>query len=156
MNKVLTVDPGHVTGFSIWEDGDLAYAGQEDLEEFVAAVGWHFGVWPESAPSHPQVEANLKEHIAGVGCLIIEDWALYPWKLQKMAWDKCHTARGIGALQYICHAADVPYVLQPAKIKESAVAGGAEEQFLRPLHENRHANDAIMHGVYYYLTEGNG
>jgi hypothetical protein len=49
----------------------------------------------------------------------------------------------------------VPYTLQPAKIKETAVAGGAEEKFLRPLHENRHANDAIMHGTYFLLQKGN-
>jgi hypothetical protein len=91
----------------------------------------------------------------GIEHVVIEDWSLYPWKLKDLAWDKCRTARGIGGLELACDIANVPYTLQPAKIKETAVAGGAEEKFLRPLHENRHANDAIMHGVYFLLQKGN-
>ena len=45
--------------------------------------------------------------------------------------------------------AGVSLVLQPAAIKKSAIAAGAEELFMTPLHENRHANDAIMHGIFF-------
>lgn len=153
MSKILTIDPGETTGFSTWEDGELVYAGQHELDEFVLAVAWHFSAWPESAPAY-RGDQELLGYLSGVNTLVVEDWSLYPWKLQEMAWDKCRTARGIGGLQLVCQTADVPFILQPAKIKDTAVAAGAEEQFLRPLHENRHANDAIMHGVYYHLTKG--
>jgi hypothetical protein len=33
---------------------------------------------------------------------------------------------------------------------------GAEQLFVEPLHENRHANDAIRHGVYYLATQTPG
>jgi hypothetical protein len=33
------------------------------------------------------------------------------------------------------------------------VAGGAEQLFYTPLRENRHQNDAIMHGVFYLVVE---
>lgn len=153
MSKVLTIDPGESTGFSVWEDGELEYAGTHELDEFVLAVAWHFGAWPESAPPYTG-DQEILDRLKGVGTLVCEDWALYPWELPNLGWDKCRTARGIGGLQLVCQAADVPFILQPAKIKETAVAAGAEEQFLRPLHENRHANDAIMHGVYYHLQKG--
>jgi hypothetical protein len=42
--KFLTVDPGESTGFSTWEDDDLLYAGQADLDEFVRAVARALGV----------------------------------------------------------------------------------------------------------------
>ncbi len=150
--KVLTIDPGESTGFSVWEDGELEYAGTHELDEFVIGVGCHFHAQPDSSPLRGDPE--LLSRLNGVGIVVCEDWALYPWELPNLGWDKCRTARGIGALQYVCQVADVPFVLQPASIKDTAVAAGAEELFLRPLHENRHANDAIMHGVVYHLQKG--
>lgn len=88
----------------------------------------------------------------GVRRLVVEDWALYPWALKGLAWDKCRTARAIGQLELIARQFDLELVLQPAKIKEGAVAAGAENLFSTPLHENRHQNDAIMHGTFYIAT----
>lgn len=145
--KFLTVDPGEHTGWSTWTDGDLVTAGTLELDEFVPSVAAALGV-PYGGP----IEEEAVAAITGVELLVIEDWALYPWKLQSLAWDKCRTARAIGALEFIAKAAGKPYILQPASIKDAAVAGGAEDLFYRPLHENRHQNDAIMHGVYANLT----
>jgi hypothetical protein len=71
-----------------------------------------------------------------------------------MDFDKCRTARAIGAIEYICRASGVPYVLQGAKIKDTAQAAGVEELYLAPVHENRHANDALQHYVFYNLKRG--
>lgn len=87
------------------------------------------------------------------GRVVCEDWRLYPDKMHALAWDQCRTARVIGALRFICRTMHIPMVLQPAAIKERAKAGGAEEFFYKPLHENRHQNDAIMHYVFYTGTE---
>lgn len=87
--------------------------------------------------------------------VVCEDWRLYPWELRTghMDWDPCRTARLIGSITQFCRVRDIPLVLQPALIKERAVAAGAESYFSRPLRENRHANDAIMHGVYRNAVE---
>ena len=145
--KFLTVDPGEHTGWSTWTDGSLTDAGTLELDEFVPSVAAALEV-PYGGP----IEEETVAAITGIELLVIEDWALYPWKLQSLAWDKCRTARGIGALEFIAKAAGKPYILQPASIKDAAVAGGAEDLFFRPLDENRHQNDAIMHGVYANLT----
>jgi hypothetical protein len=79
--------------------------------------------------------------------IVCEDWRLYPWKMKELAFDQCRTARAIGGLYMIAQVFGLEFILQGAKIKEAAVAGGAEELFLTPLHENRHHNDSIMHGV---------
>jgi hypothetical protein len=83
----------------------------------------------------------------------MEDWRLYPDKLKQLEWDECRTARHIGAISLIARRADVPVILQGAKIKPDAESGGARELFYHPLHENRHQNDAIMHFFYYTQTE---
>jgi hypothetical protein len=142
--KFLTCDPGEHTGWSTWEDKTLLDAGTLELDEFVPSVAAALGV-----PTGGRPDAHTVEALEGVELVVIEDWALYPWKLQSLAWDKCRTARGIGALEFVCKAAGIPYVLQPASIKDAAKAAGAEDLFYRPLHENRHQNDAIMHGVHF-------
>lgn len=85
--------------------------------------------------------------------VVAEDWRLYPDKMKALAWDQCRTARVIGALKFICRYHTIPMILQPAAIKKQAQAAGAEELYYRPLHENRHQNDAIQHFVFYTQTE---
>lgn len=136
----LSVDPGEDTGWALWNDDELVEAGTSKLWEFIdrldAAIG---GITVVR-------DGDTWQSIDRVVC---EDWALYPWKLKEMGWNKCRTARGIGAVELLCRQANIELVLQPAKIKESAQAGGARNLYLRPLHENRHANDAIQHGFFF-------
>lgn len=89
-----------------------------------------------------------------LGAIVCEEWALYPWMLEKLAWDKCRTARGIGSLELLSRRFGIPIILQGADIKDGAMAAGAEALFLQPAHENRHANDATMHGVFYTARHG--
>jgi hypothetical protein len=88
-----------------------------------------------------------------IGRIVCEDWALYPWELRNMKWDKCRTARVIGALTMLAHQFSIEIVFQPAAIKDAAQKAGAEQLYYRPLRENRHANDAIQHFVYFTQTE---
>jgi hypothetical protein len=136
----ISIDPGEDTGWAIWDEGDLVQSSTDKLWDVIDAVS-------VSLLSAPPTD-DLPD-FGQVGRLVVEDWALYPWKLKSLGWDKCRTARGIGALEVIARIAGVPLVLQPAAIKKSAIAAGAEELFMTPLHENRHANDAVMHGVFF-------
>lgn len=88
----------------------------------------------------------------GIERIVIEDFVLYPpgvgdgpppW------WDQLITPRLIGAIQNIADLAGVPVDYQGAGIKSDALASAAAEDFSRPLYENRHENDATMHGTYY-------
>ena len=136
----ISIDPGEDTGWAIWEDDTLVDAATDKLWDVVDALSSAL-LSVDSIEDGPDFgEARL---------LVVEDWALYPWKLKSLSWDKCRTARGIGAIELIARLSKAELVLQPAAIKKAAVAAGAEELFMSPLHENRHANDAIMHGVFY-------
>jgi hypothetical protein len=148
MKLWLAVDPGETTGYSIWADGDLLYADQLPMWNFADAVY----KWAASGA----VPEELRSGFAGkFGCdeklsaMVVEQWQLYPWELQNLAWDECRTARVIGALTLTARQFGVKFILQGADIKKGAVASGAEALFLEPVHENRHANDATMHGAYW-------
>ncbi len=136
----ISIDPGEDAGWALWDDTRLLDAGTFKLWELIDKLSDAVG---------SAVIVDESDPWQRIEKFVIEDWALYPWKLKEMAWDKCRTARGIGALELIGRSANIPIDLQPAKIKESAISGGARELFRRPLHENRHANDAIMHGFWH-------
>ena len=132
-DKWITIDPGESTGWARWLGTNLVEAGQTPMWEYVDSL------W-----------ATVREE--SIRLVVCEDWVLYPWKAQELGWNPCRTARAIGAVQFITRTCGVNLVLQAAKIKEGAVAAGAENLYIKPLHPNRHANDAIQHGVYYLAT----
>jgi len=143
--KWISIDPGESTGWALWDSGNLVEASTDILWDVIDNL---CGV--SSIRENPELELQFPK----IDLIVMEDWALYPWKLKELGWDKCRTARGIGAIELICRVSGIELVLQPAAIKKGAVAAGAEELFLKPLHENRHANDAIMHGVFYMARNG--
>lgn len=149
----LTVDPGETTGWALWKGREKIDGGQDPLWDFIdyltdslICVGGDY----ENADG-PFVTKDET-----LGALIVEDWRLYPWVLASGAldFDACRTARGIGAIELLARLATIPIILQPATIKEMAKAAGAEELYVSPVHENRHQNDAIQHGVFYLAKEG--
>jgi hypothetical protein len=152
--KIVAMDPGESFGYCGGVDNELQFAGSVDMWEFVHALGRAAGVTPDWAASSG--DEVLGYRLEGTQQVVIEDWALYPWALANHAldWDKCRTARAIGAVEYICRTSGIPYVLQGAKIKDTAQAAGVEELYLTPRHENRHANDAMQHYVFFNLKRG--
>lgn len=145
VEKFLTVDPGEDTGWSIWNKWSLLESGTTKMWDFSDTLWAHALNRSEDA-----IDQVLYDELVScaISHVVVENWALYPWKLQSMDWDECRTARLIGSIYQACRVARWDYEQQPAKIKERAQAAGAKNYFSHPLHENRHANDAIMHGVY--------
>jgi hypothetical protein len=156
----LCVDPGEETGWSVWKGEKLLGGGQTKLWPFGHDVydAIHDNVGPlaegEETLLRPGVSAD--ENTGPIELIVCEKFALYPWAAKDLAFDEFRTSQLIGALTFICTLHQVELHKQPASIKERALAGGAKEFFVRPLHENRHQNDSIMHGVFYYQVEVKG
>jgi hypothetical protein len=153
----LYVDPGETTGWALGKGLMLLASGQTPMWEFADEVELALDDRPTESllfddanwrGQDPQDYMHLP-----FGRIVCEDWRLYPDKLHALAWDQCRTARLIGALTDKARRYRLPFVLQPAAIKDRAVKGAAEELFVVPLHENRHQNDATMHFTYYTQTE---
>jgi hypothetical protein len=140
-----SVDPGETVGWANWRGDDLLEAGQTPMWEYVDTLYADAVNYARGLPTKHKVQR-----------LVVEDFRIYPWKAADLAWDSVRTARAIGALELIARVANIPITLQGASIKETAEAAGAEILFLHPLHENRHANDAIRHGVFYLASQTPG
>lgn len=151
--KIAAIDPGETTGWSTWETEGLKKldGGQVPLWEFVDALDMALD------PANPDIgfDNEVTAALRGVEQIVCEDWAIYPREAESGAlnWDKCRTARGIGAIELIARRYVVPLKLQPAAIKETAKAMGAEDLFVSPLHENRHENDTAYHAVHFAYRE---
>jgi hypothetical protein len=163
----ITVDPGEDCGLAVWEDDRLILGYTLKME--VVDLMLHFSIL-ETGPGkavefrelYPECE-DFMDQIEGykIVRIVCEDWRLYPWVMytpdgrasHALDFDQCRTARLIGAITHVARLAGIPVHLQGADIKETAVAAGAEQLYYKPLHENRHQNDAIQHGVYWLVIE---
>lgn len=147
----LTADPGEETGFCIWDGKEIVEPGQERMWKFIDLVD----EWLTDKRLPVDFGGADTRQCGGIVC---EDWLLYPWvvKAGNLDFDKCRTARAIGALELLTRQHNIPFVLQPASIKEGAEAAGSKELYVTPQHENRHANDAIDHGVFYIAKNNAG
>lgn len=159
--KWLTVDPGEDCGWSVWSGTNFVTHGTDKMWEFGDAVWSEVlrqlggGINQETSEIIAPGIDHLQEALQGISLIVLENWSLYPWKLRSgdLDWDECRTARLIGSLYQSCRVAGWEYEQQPAQIKERAIAAGAELYFSHPLRENRHANDATMHGVFRVAKE---
>jgi hypothetical protein len=150
-NLWLCVDPGETTGWSIWRGKEPIIRGQLAMWEFIDAVD----EWLTTGMCGTLIESTGEDLPEGaLGAIVCEDWKIYEWMLEKLAWDSCRTARAIGALTLLARQHAIPFHLQGADIKPAAVAAGAEDLYVHPLEENRHANDSIQHGVFYTARHG--
>lgn len=152
----LYCDPGEDFGWAIgcgtkllaagtlkmWTMADIVWDDLQNGDSELREDGW----WREGCD--PSDYADMK-----IQRIVCEDFRLYPWALKQLSWDRVRTARVIGALTFMCRVASIPFILQPAAIKKAAQAAGAEELYYKPLHENRHQNDAIQHYVWYTNVE---
>jgi hypothetical protein len=151
-------DPGETTGWCIGHDTLLLGGGMTPMWP------WADDVWAALCGEESELldPGNLRNGIdpgllqLPIGRVVLEDFRIYPWKLKALKFDPVRTARVIGAITFMCRLHAIELIFQPAAIKDAAQKAGAEDLYVRPLHENRHQNDAIQHFVFYTHTELRG
>jgi len=155
--RTLYVDPGEDTGWALAKGFKLLAGGTEKMwlfsDDVWDAVEDNVGAFAEGETVNLRDGVTAEDNTGPIGRIVCEDFRLYPWAAKLLAWNQFRTVRLIGSLQVCCRRHDIPFILQGAKIKERAQAGGAAELYYHPLHENRHANDAIQHFSFFTQTE---
>jgi hypothetical protein len=151
----LYLDPGEDFGWCLGCGTTLVSAGTEKM--WFVADEIHNDLYGNPSP-YLRDENLLRDGVdpmllsLPIKRVVCEDWRLYPEKLKFLKWDKCRTARVIGDVTGSCRRTGTELIFQPASIKQAAQAAGAEELYYRPLHENRHQNDAIQHFTFFVHT----
>jgi hypothetical protein len=156
----LYCDPGETFGWCIGKGTKLLLAGQTPMWDMADEVEWLLkngsieGTQFED-PVWWRDDLDPADYFGvPVGRIVCENFRLYPTKAKALIGDEFRTVRVIGALQDKCRPAryDIPFITQGANIKDAAQKAGEEELYYRPLHENRHQNDAIQHFVFFTNT----
>jgi len=163
----LYCDPGEDFGWCVGHGLTLCAAGTEKMWPFADAIydklrnplgavlrePQYVGTNPLSSDTHLRSGVDPEVMQLPIGRVVCEDFRIYPWELENLKFDQVRTARVIGAITFMCRLNRIPLTLQGANIKAAAQAAGAEELYYKPLHENRHQNDAIQHFVFFTNVE---
>lgn len=162
-DRWLTCDPGEDFGWALWSKDQFVCHGTNKMWDVgdaltvaaLRALGANDATPVVTAELAEDELSSLFSDQGGIQMLVTENWQLYPWVIRagRLDWDECRTARIIGHMYGLCRLTGWKYEQQPALIKERAMAAGAEAYFSHPLRENRHQNDATMHGVFRIALE---
>lgn len=156
MSVTLAIDPGETTGWSIWRDRRKLDGGQTPWDRFALDLAYCLDIGEAGSvnvrPSGMGPRAPFAIH-GPITRIIVEDFVLYPEGVgdgPPPPWDQLITARLVGAIWVLAELTDVELVFQGANCKDAGAAALGDDGLARPLHENRHENDASFHGAYYF------
>lgn len=132
-SKLLGLDPGGTTGFSLFVDGDLKHA-----DQFKSTFTDLNAVLNETKPD----------------AIVCESFRLYPWKLDEQSWSSLQTPRFIGAIEHELWQRKIPFLFQTASQGKNFCTNIKLKQWGFYLMNKRHANDATRHVCAYLLFGG--
>jgi hypothetical protein len=129
--RLLCLDPGETTGWSLFINGELEKAGQfrvDNLNELFMLVT---GI----APDH----------------IVMEDYKVYAHRAQQHIGSGVTTVQYIGVFKLAAEQLGIPLTLQMAHLAKGFVNDKKLQMWELYQTGARHANDSIRHGIYYLL-----
>jgi hypothetical protein len=132
--RLLALDPGHTTGWAVFEHGKLTACGQSETEQ---------KGWAEIDRLFNDIDPTM---------VIYENYRVYQHKLARHSNSEVYTLRLVGVIEYLC---DVKHRIPRYNQMASQAKGFVTDEKLK--HWGfyrvglRHARDAIRHGCYFLL-----
>jgi hypothetical protein len=136
--RLITFDPGETTGYSIWDDGKLIEASQLNTHDVKSTV-LCLNEW-------------LKKTMPPICYCVIEEYRVYQHKTESHAQNDMHTSRLIGCLETLLTLKGVGYQMRGAGLAKKFADDVKLEAWGFWKVGEKHARDAIRHGIYYYCT----
>jgi hypothetical protein len=129
---LLALDPGGTTGWSHFNNGELAAFGQI---------------------AHPNNDEAIYDLILHVkpDQLVMEEYVLYPWKMKQQEWSDFPEPRLIGAIQFMCKRRKIPCMMQGANLAKGFCTDDKLKSWGYFPASAKHARDSIRHGCYFLL-----
>lgn len=132
--RLLALDPGHTTGWSVFEKGELTAWGQAATMD----RGWG--------------EINQLFHDIQPTALIYENYRIYEHKLARHANSEVYTIRLIGVIEFLCDVTfGIPRYNQMAQQAKGFVTDEKLKKWGMYKPGQKHARDSIRHGCYFLL-----
>lgn len=149
--RLLALDPGETTGWSIWDSHDNASryemhsCGQLPTWDKEAQAGTMF-------PIIPAVQGFAK-FIEGLDIdqVIMEVYRVYEWKADSHSWSDVPTLRIIGVIETILHQHNIPYWFQTAQVAKNFATDDRLKEWGFYQRGQRHSRDSMRHALYFLL-----
>lgn len=134
--RILAFDPGHTTGWALFELGTLLESGQIDTTSISACL--------ESA--------QPLFHLYNPEVVVMEDYRIYKWRQKQHVGSEMLTVQIIGCLQTLAIQDFVNHIVkQPASVAKGFCDDKKLKEWDYWQTGQRHARDAIRHGCYFIL-----
>lgn len=134
--RLLALDPGHTTGWAVFEGGEPTASGQVATE----AEGWEciYRLFQDTNPT----------------MVVYENYRIYAHKLARHSNSEVYTLRLIGAIEFICEVlCKIPYYNRMAQEAKGFVTDEKLKKWGYYKTGEKHARDAIRHGCYFLLFD---
>lgn len=134
--RLLCLDPGHTTGWAVFEQGKFAAAGHSATE----AKGWK-----EIDDLFSDINPTM---------LIYENYRVYSHKLERHSNSEVYTLRLVGVIEYLAEVKfRIPYFNQMASQAKGFVSDEKLKAWGMYQIGYKHARDAIRHGCHFLLFD---
>ncbi|MNW46053.1 hypothetical protein D3C74_233310 [compost metagenome] len=136
--RLLCLDPGETTGWSVFENGKLTAWGQAKT----LANGWS-----EIDKLFTDVKPTM---------VIYENYRVYSHKLSRHENSEVYTLRLVGVIEFLCEVMwNILYYNQMAHQAKGFVSDDKLKQWGMYQTGQKHARDSIRHGIYFLLFDKN-
>lgn len=134
--RLLSLDPGHTTGWCLYEDGKLTASGHAAT----LAEGWTCidSLFRDIQPT----------------MVVYENYRVYAHKLERHSNSEVYTVRLIGVIEYLSEIVhQVPHYNQMAQQAKGFMTDDKLKRWGMYQVGFKHARDAIRHGAYFLLFD---
>lgn len=133
---ILCFDPGHTTGWAVFEGVKCFNSGEIDTREI-----------DDSVDSISFLMGRYSPDI-----VVVEDYRVYKWRAKHHAGSNLLTARVIGRIEALATVEQVNTIIkQPAHIAKGFCTDTKLREWGMYVKGEKHARDAIRHGCYFIL-----
>ena len=135
---LMSFDPGHTTGWSVFVQYELAETGEIDTSDIpLAVVG---------------VNNLIEEYNPHV--IVLEDYRVYRWRQKHHVGSELLTTRVIGCIETLSTQYSIPVFKQPAHIAKGFCNDKKLKEWGFWQKGQKHARDAIRHACYFLIFGG--
>lgn len=143
---LITLDPGETTGWAVWDHNKLKGTGQLDTKTVQSSI-LMLDKWLDTKSDWDRIDMSDR-HL--YPCYVVmEEYRVYSHLAQSHSHSTIHTARLIGAIEALLTLKGIRYEMCPAGLAKGFATDQKLEDWGMYQVGQRHARDAIRHGVYF-------
>ncbi len=146
VGRLLSLDPGETTGWSIWDCNQMPHMGYRMVE-----CG-QLPTWDKDNHTIITCVKRFPELLDfNPDYVIMESYRVYEWKADSHSWSDVPTLRIIGSMETRFIDRDIPYSMQTAQQAKGFVKDEMLKQWGFYERGQRHSRDSMRHALYFLL-----